>query len=154
MKKTWSRKSRDTVPLKLSCLWTCLFYSMLQPLLLPGRFCSRCRHESVLLLVVSVLLQTVLPLIILSSYFGCLVFFPPNSIPFWASEWALPWNSEYPRNTLDFFGPKKVSIFRAHPFQCSSYWCCTPQNHYVPRHENNRYINSYNVFPFPSNKAQ
>ncbi len=56
---------------------------------------------------------------------------------------------------LDFFGhnstryacaisgPKKVLIFRAHPFQCHSYWCCTPQNPYVPRHRNSRYINSY-----------
>jgi len=29
------------------------------------------------------------------------------------------------------FGLKKVSIFRAHPFQCPVYWCCTPQNHEV-----------------------
>ncbi len=40
-------------------------------------------------------------------------------------------------------GPKKVSIFRAHPFQCPLSWCCTPQNHYVPRHKNNRYIGSF-----------
>jgi hypothetical protein len=42
-------------------------------------------------------------------------------------------------------GPKKVLIFRAHPFQCPLKWCCTPQNHYVLRHKYNRYINSYNI---------
>ncbi len=38
-------------------------------------------------------------------------------------------------------GPKKVTISSAHPFQCNG--SCTPQNHYVPRHINNRYSNSY-----------
>ena len=40
-------------------------------------------------------------------------------------------------------GPKKVSIFRAHPFQWPSKWIFPRQNHYVPRHITNRYINSY-----------
>jgi hypothetical protein len=41
-------------------------------------------------------------------------------------------------------GPKKVLIFRAHPFQWPSNWIFPHQNHYVPRHtKHNRYINSY-----------
>jgi hypothetical protein len=42
-------------------------------------------------------------------------------------------------------GPKKVSIFRAHPFQCPSKWIFPHQNHYVPFHIYiiNRYINGY-----------
>ncbi len=41
--------------------------------------------------------------------------------------------------------PKKVSkkIFRFHPFQWPSKWICSPQNHYIPCHLNNRYISSY-----------
>ncbi len=40
-------------------------------------------------------------------------------------------------------GPKRVSIFRAHPFQWPSKWIFSHQNHFVPRHLNNRYINNY-----------
>jgi hypothetical protein len=41
-------------------------------------------------------------------------------------------------------GPKKVSIFRAHPLSMALGMDVAPnQNHYVPRHINNRYINSY-----------
>jgi hypothetical protein len=51
---------------------------------------------------------------------------------------------------LDFckchLGPKKVSIFRAHPFNgpCNVF----ATNHYVSRQINDRYINSYTVFGF------
>ncbi len=38
-------------------------------------------------------------------------------------------------------GPKKVSIFRAHPFQCPS-----PQKHYIPHHKNNRYEYIYSYY--------
>jgi hypothetical protein len=64
---------------------------------------------------------------------------------------------------LDFLGPemvlaslvailgrKKVSIFRAHPFQWPSKWILPHQNQYryVPRLINNRYINSsLGMFP-------
>ncbi len=40
-------------------------------------------------------------------------------------------------------GPKKVSIFRAHPFQWLSKLIFPHQNQYILRHINNRYINSY-----------
>jgi hypothetical protein len=33
------------------------------------------------------------------------------------------------------FGPKKVEL-----------WIVPPQNHFVPHHINNRYINSYTVY--------
>jgi hypothetical protein len=64
--------------------------------------------------------------------------------------------TEAPADKLDFFGPEwhslcslpfkgqKVSIFRAPPLSnapCKEW--CPNQNHYVPRHINNRYINSY-----------
>jgi hypothetical protein len=39
-------------------------------------------------------------------------------------------------------GPKEVEIFIAHPFQWPSKMICLHQNYYVPRHINNRYINS------------
>ncbi len=44
---------------------------------------------------------------------------------------------------LGLFEPKKVLIFRAHPFQWPTKSICPHTNHYVPRHINNRYINSY-----------
>jgi hypothetical protein len=43
-------------------------------------------------------------------------------------------------------GPKKDSFFRAQPLQWPSKWIRPHQNHYVLRHINNRYINSYFVF--------
>jgi hypothetical protein len=43
----------------------------------------------------------------------------------------------------DLFGPNKFLIFKAHPFQWRPKWICPHQNHYVRRHINNRYINSY-----------
>ncbi len=43
-------------------------------------------------------------------------------------------------------GPKKVLIFRAHPFQWPSKWMLPHQNHFVPSQINNRYINSYYVW--------
>jgi hypothetical protein len=100
--------------------------------ILPGRFCSRCRHERVLLLDVSVLLQTVLPLIILLSYFGCLVF---SRLILFRSELR---NGLFRgiRNTLDFFeGPKKSRFSGPTPSNA-------PRNDVallktVPRHENN-----------------
>ncbi len=46
--------------------------------------------------------------------------------------------------TCSMSGPKKVSIFRAYPFQWPSKWIFPHKNHYVPLHINNRYINSYN----------
>jgi hypothetical protein len=53
-------------------------------------------------------------------------------------------------------GPKKVSIFRAHPFQWPSKWILPHQNHYVPGHINIRYINNYtagtNKAVFPSSR--
>jgi hypothetical protein len=40
-------------------------------------------------------------------------------------------------------GPEKVSIFRPPPLKCPLLWICPPpQNHIVPHHTNNRYINS------------
>jgi hypothetical protein len=43
----------------------------------------------------------------------------------------------------DFFGPKKVSIFKAPPPpKCPLLWIVSPQNHFVPPNINNRYINS------------
>jgi hypothetical protein len=42
-------------------------------------------------------------------------------------------------------GPKKVLIFRPHPFQWALKWIFLQQNYYVPRHIYNRYINSYSV---------
>ncbi len=51
-------------------------------------------------------------------------------------------------------GPKKISIFRAHSFQCPQNECCPQKNHFVLPHINNRYINSYShafseFYPFP-----
>ncbi len=46
---------------------------------------------------------------------------------------------------VPFQGPKKSRFLGPTPFQCPSQWCCTPQNHDVLRHKNNRYINSYYV---------
>jgi hypothetical protein len=43
-------------------------------------------------------------------------------------------------------GPKKVSISGPTPYNGPRYGYCLPQKHYVPRHKNNRYINSYFVF--------
>ena len=43
-----------------------------------------------------------------------------------------------PENLEAISRPKKVSIFRAHPFQWPSKWICPPQNYYVLRHINNR----------------
>jgi hypothetical protein len=54
----------------LCCSWKCLFY---------------CR-------------QSCPYMCSFSSYFSCFVFSPHYSVPFRASEWALPWTSEYPRN--------------------------------------------------------
>jgi hypothetical protein len=41
-------------------------------------------------------------------------------------------------------GPKKVSILRSPPppLKWPLLWICLPQNHFVPHHINNRYINS------------
>jgi hypothetical protein len=50
-------------------------------------------------------------------------------------------------------GPKKVSIFRAHPFQWPSKWICPHQNNYVPRHKQQVYINSYFVCTGQSNST-
>ncbi len=41
-----------------------------------------------------------------------------------------------------FQGPK-VSISKATPFNAPRNGSCLPQNNYVPRHTNNRYIKSY-----------
>jgi hypothetical protein len=43
---------------------------------------------------------------------------------------------------LDFFGPKKFSLFMAHPSNASCNGCCPHQNYYVPRHINNWYIST------------
>ncbi len=43
--------------------------------------------------------------------------------------WALKWHEQNECHLA--FGAKKVKIFRAHLEK----WCCTPQNHYVPRHK-------------------
>ena len=40
------------------------------------------------------------------------------------------------------FGPKKVEK-KASPLKCPELWIVPPQNHFVPPHINNRYINSY-----------
>ena len=40
-------------------------------------------------------------------------------------------------------GPKKVLISGTTPYNGPRNEYCPPQNHYVPRHKNNRYINSY-----------
>ncbi len=46
--------------------------------------------------------------------------------------------------TVVQFGPKKFDIFRAPPpLKCPELWIVPPQNHFVPHHINNRYINSY-----------
>jgi hypothetical protein len=42
-----------------------------------------------------------------------------------------------------FFAFNFFSIFRARPFQWPSKWIFPHQNHYVPLHINNMYINSY-----------
>jgi hypothetical protein len=72
----------------------------------------------------------------------------------WTNPFLRPLEGVGPEN-LDFFwaqmtlavlvaisGSKKVSIFRAHPIQWYSKWIFPHQNHYVPLHINNRYINS------------
>jgi hypothetical protein len=58
-------------------------------------------------------------------------------------------------DNLDFLGPngthfacchfraQKSLNFQGHPFQWLSKWIFPHQNHYVQRHINNRYINSY-----------
>ncbi len=43
-------------------------------------------------------------------------------------------------------GPKKVSIFRPPPPKMALVMDFPPQNHYVPHHINNRYINSYIIY--------
>ncbi len=57
---------------------------------------------------------------------------------------------------LDLFGPKWHSLRSCHlraqksldfqgppPLKCPSLWIVPPQNHFVPHHINNRYIDSY-----------
>jgi hypothetical protein len=43
-------------------------------------------------------------------------------------------------------GLKKVSK-KPTPYNGPRKENCPPQNHYVPRHKNNRYINSYQIIP-------
>ncbi len=53
----------------------------------------------------------------------------------------------------DYLSPPTVSILKGSPLQivrpsplkCPSLWIVPPQNHFVPHHINNRYINSYTV---------
>ncbi len=58
----------------------------------------------------------------------------PGNIDFFGPKW-------HSLCLLQFQGPKKSRFSWPNP--CNGY--CQPQNHYVPRHKNNRYINSYNL---------
>ncbi len=42
-----------------------------------------------------------------------------------------------------FKGPKKSRFLGPPPLKCPELWIVPPQNHFVPPHINNRYINSY-----------
>jgi hypothetical protein len=44
---------------------------------------------------------------------------------------------------VPFKGPKKSRFLGPPPLKCTSLWTVPPQNHFVPHHINNRYINSY-----------
>jgi hypothetical protein len=46
---------------------------------------------------------------------------------------------------VPFMGPKKSRFLGPHPLKCPSLWIVPPQNHFVPPHINNRYINNYSV---------
>ena len=46
---------------------------------------------------------------------------------------------------VPFKGPKKSRFSGPPPLKCPSLWIVPPQNHFVPHHINNRYINSYYV---------
>ncbi len=49
--------------------------------------------------------------------------------------------------SLPFQGPKKSWFSGPTPFNSPRNGSCPHQNHYVPRHINNRYINSYSINP-------
>jgi hypothetical protein len=50
---------------------------------------------------------------------------------------------------VPFKGPKKSRFLGPSPLKCPELWIVPPQNHFVPPHINNRYINSYNGRPIP-----
>ncbi len=52
---------------------------------------------------------------------------------------------EGPKTLVPFKGPKKSWFLGPSPLKCPSLWIVPPQNHFVPHHINNRYINSYFV---------
>jgi hypothetical protein len=66
-----------------------------------------------------------------TKHFLCTGFRRPIYLDLFGPKWPS-------LHSLPFQGPKKVSIFRAHPFQWPSKWIFPHQNHYA-RYINNRY---------------